>query len=100
MKFTQVATYTLLEIQGDKVKLDVTIKQSALPQEIHTPGAGPDVKMLLESLNSSGTTAVELQMTNLVPTSNMNLTTTNVVSANNQKIKTTMQIGVKIHPGN
>jgi hypothetical protein len=100
VKLTQVATYTLLEIQGDRVKFDFTIKQSALPQEIHTPGAAPGVKVLLESLKSSGKGTVELQMTNLVPTSNMNMTTTNVVSANNQKLKTTMQFGMKIHPEN
>ncbi|MHC4808164.1 MAG: DUF6263 family protein, partial [Planctomycetota bacterium] len=98
MKFTQIATYTLSEIQGDKVKLDITIKQSAPPQEIEPPGAAPGVKMSLESFNSSGTGTVELQMTNLVPTSNMNLTTTNVVSANNQRIKTTMRTEIKIHP--
>ena len=100
MKLTQVATYTLSEIQGDKVKLDITIKQSAPPQELDTPGAAPGAKVSLESLKSSGKGTVELQMTNLVPTSNINMTTTNVVSSNNQKIKTTMQIGVKIHPGN
>ena len=100
MKLTQVATYTLSEIQGDKVKLDVTIKQSALPQEIHAPGAAPGVKMSLESLKSSGKGTIELQMTSLVPTSNMNMTTTNVVSANNQKLKTTIQFGMKIHPEN
>ncbi|MHC4461468.1 MAG: DUF6263 family protein [Planctomycetota bacterium] len=98
MKVTQIATYTLSEIQGDKVKFDITIKQSALPQEIDTPGAAPGGKVFLESLKSSGKGTVELQMTNLVPTSNINMTTTNVVSANNQKIKTTATIGMKIHP--
>jgi hypothetical protein len=100
MKFTQIATYTLSEIQGDKVKFDITIKQSALPQEIDTPGAAPGMKVSLESFESTGKGTVEQQMTNLVPTSNMNMTTTNAVSANNQKIKTTMRIGMKIHPVN
>ena len=100
MKLTQIATYTLSEIQGDKVKFDVAIKQSAPPQEIDTPGAAPGVKVSLESLKSSGKGTVELQMTNLVPTSNINMTTTSVVSANNQKIKTTMRIWMKIHPVN
>jgi hypothetical protein len=99
MKFTQVATYTLTEIQGDKVKLDVTIEQTAPPQEINTPGAAPDVKASLESLKSSGKGNVEIQMTNLVPSSNLNMTTINVVSTNNQKIKTTMRIGMKFYPG-
>jgi hypothetical protein len=100
MKLTQITNYTLSEIQGDKVKFDVAIKQSAPPQEIDTPGAAPGVKVSLESLKSSGKGTVELQMTNLVPTSNLNMTTTSVVSANNQKIKTTMRIWMKIHPGN
>ena len=99
LKFTQIATYTLLEIQGDKVKFDVAIKQSAPRQEIDTPGAAPGVKVSLESFNSSGTGTGELQMTILVPTSSINVTTTNVVSAGNQRIKTTMRMGMKIHPG-
>ncbi|MHC4631269.1 MAG: DUF6263 family protein [Planctomycetota bacterium] len=97
MTLTQIATYTLSEIQGDKVKLDITIKQSAPPQEIDTPGAAPGVKVSLESFNSSGTGTVELQMTNLVPTSNLNMTTTSVASANNQRIKTTARFETKIH---
>jgi hypothetical protein len=99
MKFTQVATYTLSEIQNDKVKLNTTLKQTAPQQEIKTPGAASKVKVILESLTTSGEGTIEIQMTNLVPTSNMNMTTTNVVSSNNQKIKTTMQMGIKIHPG-
>lgn len=98
MKLTQIATYTLSEIQGDKVKFDITIKQSAPPQEIHTPGAAPGVKVLLESLKSSGKGTVEQQMTSLVPTSNINITSTTVVLGNNLKIKTTVRIGMKIHP--
>lgn len=98
MKLTQIATYTLSEIQGDKAKLDVTIKQSAPPQEIDTPGADPGMKVFLESLKSSGKGTVELQMTSLVPTSNINITSTTVVSANNQKIKTTAKIGIKTYP--
>ena len=98
MKVTQIAIYTLSEIQGDKVKFDITIEQSAPPQEIDTPGTAPGVKMSLESLKSSGKGTVELQMTNLVPTSNINMMTTSVVSANDQKIKTTARIEMKIHP--
>jgi hypothetical protein len=98
MKLTQIATYTLSEIQGDKVKFDVAIKQSTPPQHIDTPGTAPGVKSSLESINSSGTGTVELQMTNLVPTSNINMTTTSVTSANNQRIKTRMRIEMKIHP--
>lgn len=94
MKLTQIATYTLSEIQDDKVKFDVAIKQTAPPQDIAAPGA----KVSLESLDSSGTGTIEMQMTNLVPTSNVNLTTTNVVSANGKKIKNTMRIATKIHP--
>jgi hypothetical protein len=99
MNLTQVATYTLSEIQSDKVKLDVTITQSAHPQEIHAPGAAPDTKALLESLNSTGEATIEIQMTSLLPTSSLNMTSTYVISVNEQKIKTTMQLGLKIHPG-
>ncbi|MHC4564875.1 MAG: hypothetical protein ACYTE3_03865 [Planctomycetota bacterium] len=98
LKITQTITYALSEIQGDKVKCDVTVKQSALPQEMDIPGAAPGAKMFLESFSSSGDGTIELQMTNLVPTSNINMTTTNLVSANNQRVKTTARIGIKIHP--
>jgi len=98
LKITQTVTYSLSEIQGDKVKCDLKIKQSALPQEMDVPGAAPGTKMLLESLTSSGEGTIEMQMTNLVPTSHIDMTTTNLVSANNQKIKSTARIGIKIHP--
>ena len=98
LRFTQIATYTLAEIQRDKVKVDVAIKQSAPPQEINTPGAAPGAKASLESLDSAGTGTVELQMTTLVPTSSLNLTSTYVISANDRRIKTMMRLGVKVHP--
>ena len=100
MKITQIATYELLEVRGDKVKFDVAIEQSAEPQEINMPGTPPGTIMSLESLTTSGKGTVELQMTDLVPTSNVNMTTTYTVSANDQKIKTTMTIGMKFYPGN
>ncbi|MHC4560475.1 MAG: peroxiredoxin family protein [Planctomycetota bacterium] len=80
------------------MKFDVIIKQSAPPQEIEAPGAAPGMKTSLESLKSSGKGTIELQMTNLIPTSNLNTTTNYIVSANNQKIKTTKRIGMKIYP--
>jgi hypothetical protein len=98
MKLTQVATYTLSEIQGDKVKFNVTIEQSAPPQEIPAPGTPPGVKVSLESFNSSGAAVVELELANLVPISTMNLTSTNVVSADDQRVTTIMRIGMEIHP--
>ena len=100
MKIMQTAAYELLEVQGDKVKFDVEITQSAESQEMNMPGTPPGTKMSLESLTTSGKGTVELQMTDLVPTSDLNMTTTNVVSANNQRIKTTMKIGMKFYPGN
>ena len=97
MKFTQVATYALLEIQGDTVKLDVQITQSAPPQESRPIGGAPDSTVMLESFDTSGSGTVELQMTNVVPTSKLNLTTTNVVLSD-QRVKTTMQIWAMIDP--
>ncbi len=97
MKFTQIATYTLSEIQGDTVKLDVQIEQSAPPQESRPSGAAPGVTVMLESFSTSGSGTVELQMTNVVPTSKLNMTTTNVV-VSDQRVKTTMQIWAMIDP--
>jgi len=97
MKLTQVATFSLVEISGDKVKFEIAVTQSAPPQAMDLPGA-TGVKVRLESLDTSGTGSMELLLTNLVPTSDMNITTTNVVSADNQRIKTTMRLGLKIRP--
>ncbi len=97
MKFTQVATYTLLEIQGDAVKLDVQITQSAPPQESRPIGGAPDATVMLESFDTSGSGTVELQMTNVVPTSTLTLTTTSVFSSD-QRVTTTMRIWATIEP--
>jgi hypothetical protein len=95
MKIKQTATYELVEIRGDKVKFNVTIKQTADPQEMSMPGT----KVSLESLKSSGNGTVETTLTDLVPTSNIDITTNGVVSTNNQKINSTTRIAMKIHPG-
>ncbi len=97
MKLTQIATYTLSEFQGDTVKFDVQIEQSAPPQESRPPGAPPGVTVMMESLSTSGSGTVELQMTDVVPTSTLNLKTTNVISSG-QRVKTTMQIWATIQP--
>ena len=98
MKFTQTATYVLSEIQGDKVKFDITLTQSAPRQEIVAPGAPQGTKMMLESLKSSGKGTMELDMTTLIPISDINMTLTTIISANQQKMETTMRMGMKIHP--
>lgn len=98
MKLTQIATYTLTKIDADKVKCDVAITQSAPPQEVNAPGVPSGMKVSLESLDTSGTGTVEMQMTDLVPTSTVKLTTTNVVVAYEQKIKTTVRMETSIHP--
>ena len=96
---TQVATYTLTDIQGEKVAFGVTIEQSAAPQQVRAPGAPPGTSVSLESLNSSGEGTVELALSNsLVPISTMNMTTTSVVVANNQRMKMTMRMEMKLHP--
>ncbi len=96
-KLTQTTTYTLSEIQGDQVKFDVQIKQSAPPQESRLPGAAPGVTVMLESLTTSGSGTIERQMQDVVATSNLNVTTTNVISSD-QRVKTTMRIWAMINP--
>lgn len=98
MKLTQVATYTLSDIEGDKAKLDVKLEQTAPAQDIAIPGGAPGMKVSLESLESSGTGTVELDVTKLVPTATTKLKSTHVMSAGDQKFKTTMQMEMKIHP--
>ena len=99
MKLAQIATYTLTDIQGEKVTFDVAIKQSAPPQEIAAQGAPPGTKVSLESLSSSGSGTIELDLTNsLVPTSSMNVTSTSVFVTNDQKMKMKMRMEMDIHP--
>ena len=98
MKLSQVVTYTLTDVQGDTVKLDVAIEQSAPEQEIKAPGAPAGTEIVMDSLESSGVGTLEVHMTSLVPTSEMNMTTTTAMTTGGQKIKATMRMAIKIHP--
>ena len=98
MKFTQIATYTLSEIKGENVILDVVITQSAPKQEIKNPDVPAGMKMSLESLKSNGRGTANLNLAELIPISDMNVTTVTVVLANGQKMVTTVRMGMKIHP--
>jgi hypothetical protein len=98
MKLTQIATYEILERDGDSVKFDIAIEQSAPKQEIQPPGLPPGTTVTLESLDTKSTGVIALQLTSLVPTSEMNLTTENVISAEGQEFKTTIDAEVRIHP--
>ena len=98
LKLTQVATYTLQEVHGDRAVLDVEIEQTAPPQQMENRAAGPGVKVALESLNTSGSGQLEVRLSSLVPTSQLELTTVNVFSTSGRSLKTTTQIGIQIHP--
>jgi len=64
---SQTVTYTVLELNGDRVKLKAVHRQYAAPQEMpSTQGAAAK----LESFDSTGSSIIETELTKVVPTSN------------------------------
>ena len=95
---TQTATYTVSGIQGEKVKLDVVIEQTAPRQEMRRPGGPGGLKLFLESLRASGVGDAEVDLTKLVPTSNSDLRIETVKSDGSRTARTTARVRINIHP--
>ncbi|MCA8999002.1 MAG: hypothetical protein KDA80_18525 [Planctomycetaceae bacterium] len=97
MKLTQVATYKLTKLEGDLAHFDVKITQTAPPQKMNPPGAPANIQVQLESMESSGSGKMQLNLTEVVPTSEMKIETKNTVSAAGQRVKTDLEMEMKIH---
>ena len=95
MKFTQSATYALVEMEGDQLKLNATVKQKGLKQELKSPSP---VKMILESLETLGDGTIEMRLSSMVPRSAIKLKTTNVISANGQRTTTELNVENAAYP--
>jgi hypothetical protein len=67
IKVSDTATYTLLQMNGDTIKLNAVRRGDAPPQEISSATAGVVTK--INSLDSSGSSVTEADLTKVVPTS-------------------------------
>ena len=98
IKGTQVSTLTLKDIQGDKVKMELTVKKTAPKQEIDVPGL-PGVKGQLISFESTGTGKTEISLTGLSDIKlELNETQNRTLSVNGGEMKMTMKIGLVLYP--
>ena len=82
-------------MEGDQLKLNATVRQSAPKQELKSP---TPVKMMLESLKTFGGGTIEMRLSSMVPTSAIKLKTTNVISANGQRTTTELNIENEASP--
>ena len=98
IKGTQVSTLTLKDIQGDKVKMELTVNKNAPKQEVDVPGL-PGVKGQLISFESTGTGKTEISLTGLSDIKlELNETQNQTLSVNGTKMKMTMKIGLVLYP--
>lgn len=67
MVVIQTATYELLELQGNTMKLAVTVEQTADPQPLNSPGLPPGASMQLKSLSSNGGGTITMHLDRLFP---------------------------------
>lgn len=92
----QTAKYTLTSLEGEVMKLSVSVTQKAQPQEIKAPGLPPGSKVYLETLDASGSGDATRDMTKLVGSSTIAVKskTTSRVSQAGKEAPMTMNIEV------
>lgn len=102
LKLTQKATYELESIEGDTCTMKMDIVQTAPPQEMKTPNMPPGASARLESLASTGSGNMLVDLTKPVPRSDMTaeMKMDSAISAQGQKqdMHMEMKMGVKIWP--
>ena len=69
MSLSQTSTYEIVERAGDRLRLKTSILQRAEPQVMTPPGMPPGAIVRLESMSSSGTGEMTLDLQRLVPIS-------------------------------
>jgi len=101
---SQTATYTIVAMQGQNVTLDVAMTQTAPAQVVEMPGMPPGAGANLESLESSGTGSMQIDLTRFMPTSNVNLSMAIALAISagggNQRIDMNLQTDMSISPFN
>lgn len=96
MKLTQIVRYTVKEIKGDKLVVDILIDQDAEEQQFSPPGVPATVT--LKSLETTGTATAEVTLSTLVPKTTTKIETTNVIETNGQRVKTRVNTSMKVYP--
>jgi hypothetical protein len=98
----QVAGYTLQSMDGDQLVLAATIRQDAPRQQIQQPGMPPEVKIMLESMQSTGTGTTKADLSRLVPQAQSHLESqikmVTSMQGQTQNTEMNMKVDVKIQP--
>lgn len=102
MDFTQEFIYWLMEVDGDKGELQVTIKQTAEPQPIEMVGLEEGMTADLEALTSTGAGNIKYDLNKLVmeATMSMNMSMDIVIhtGSGRQQQTQTMDLKVELTP--
>lgn len=104
IRLTQEATYTLRERNGDNVVVDVTMSQNAPRQEMNDPNMPEGASVRLNSMTTTGSGTMNMDLGALVPTSDLNMTINmsmaTVMNGQETPMETNMTMRVGIRPGN
>jgi hypothetical protein len=104
LKLVQHATYTLADLDADRLKLEADVQQSAPEQEIKQPGLPPGFKLMLKSMSATGSSAIDLDLLRLVPRSTVKTSSTSEMEGagadptQQMQMKMSMKMEVSIAP--
>ncbi len=100
MHLEQVVTYKLLELNGKKGKLSMSVVQKGKPQNINLPGM--PAKVHLDKYKASGSGTMNFDLDRLVPTSSVSLQSNYAMTMNmggkTQTIETKLDMTMAIAP--
>ena len=96
----QTATNTLTGINGDQITLKAKITQFALPQQMKPPGLPAGAKVMLTSLNSTGSGSVTIDLTNPIPSATVEIRSrfkqTISMSGRNTDMSMDLEVGMTV----
>ncbi len=102
MRMKQTIIHELKKLGPHDVTTNISLVQSAEPQQLQLPGLPENVKIHLDSLNSVGQGQLNLDLTKLVPQSNIDLVSTakmtTVAAEQRQETQVTTKMEMKITP--
>lgn len=96
LKLRQVTTHKLESIVGDKVRVQVSLKQEAPRQPVTIPGAPPDSTAVLEELESTGSGKMSYDLNRIVPDSTLTMTSASTISAKERGTAQTIKMTVRM----
>jgi hypothetical protein len=98
-QLTQLSTFTLKELKGDKASLQVEVRQHAPPQPIALPGMHPGAMAQLTQLTASGSGTVGLDLGRLVPESSLSLTSVMDLQVEEAGTRQPMKVTMRVQVG-